>query len=174
LDLAKLEAGKMSIKLAPCSINKVIDESIEGLIAWANTRSVVLIKKVPENLPEVKIDANKIIQVLNNLVGNAIKFTPSNGTITVDAQLQNGHEVLVTVEDTGVGIAKNELEKVFTRFYQTEERAATDVSGTGIGLSIAKEIVELHGGKIWVQSDSGQGAKFSFTIPVNLSKVLDK
>ena len=169
LDLAKLESGKMGIKLAPCFINQVIDESIEGLIAWANTRSVVLVQKVQENLPEVKIDADKIIQVLNNLVGNAIKFTPSNGIITVSAQLQNEHEVIVTVQDTGVGIAKDELEKIFTKFYQTEKRIATDVSGTGIGLSIAKEIVELHGGKIWVESDSGQGAKFSFTIPVNLT-----
>ena len=167
LDLAKLEAGKMDVKLAPCSIDQVIDESIEGLIAWANTRSVVLAKKAQENLPEVRIDADKIIQVLNNLIGNAIKFTPNSGTITVGAQLQNDREVVVTVQDTGVGIPEDELEKVFTKFYQTEERVATDVSGTGIGLSIAKEIVELHGGKIWVESESGHGAKFSFTVPVN-------
>lgn len=167
LDLTKLEAGKMDIKLTPYPIDRVIDDSVEGLIAWANTKSMVFVKEIQENLPEGKIDVTRIIRVLNNLISNAIKFTPNNGTITIRAHLYNDHEIVVTVEDTGVGIPRNELDKVFSRFYQTAERVATDVSGTGIGLSIAKEIVELHGGKIWVESDSGKGSKFSFTIPVS-------
>jgi PAS domain S-box-containing protein len=167
LDLAKLEAGKMNVVLSACSIDKVVSESIEGLNPWAGAKSVTLVNKAEVNLPQVKIDPDKIIQVLNNLIGNAIKFTPNNGTITVEAKLYNDHEVVVSVQDTGVGIAKNELDKVFDKFYQTGERVATDVSGTGIGLSIAKEIAQLHGGKIWVESDSGQGARFSFTIPLN-------
>jgi two-component system, NtrC family, sensor histidine kinase KinB len=167
LDLAKLEAGKMNVVLTANDIDKVITESIEGLSAWANAKSVTLANEVAANLPQAKVDPDKIIQVLNNLIGNAIKFTPANGTITVGCQMYNDRELVVSVQDTGMGIAKNELAKVFDKFYQTGERVATDVSGTGIGLSIAKEIVELHGGKIWVESDSGQGAKFIFTIPIN-------
>ena len=167
LDLAKLEAGKMKIQVTTCSIDKVITDSIEGLTAWANAKSVVLENKVAANLPQTKIDPDKIIQVLNNLIGNAIKFTPASGTITVEANLHNNQELVVSVQDTGAGIAEHELIKIFDKFYQTGERVATDVSGTGIGLSIAKEIVQLHGGKIWVESPAGQGAKFSFTIPLN-------
>ena len=167
LDLSKLEAGKMSIQLTACSIDKVISESIEGLNAWANAKSVAIVDKVQANLPQVKIDPDKVIQVLNNLIGNAIKFTPNNGTITVEAKIHNDRELVVSVQDTGAGIAKDELLKIFNKFYQTGERVATDVSGTGIGLSIAKEIVQLHGGKIWAESQDGQGAKFSFTMLLN-------
>ncbi|MCX5694726.1 MAG: ATP-binding protein [Candidatus Omnitrophica bacterium] len=167
LDLSKLEAGKMNVTLTACAIDKVIQESIDGLTAWANAKTVALVNKAQVNLPQVKVDPDKIIQVLNNLIGNAIKFTPQNGTITVEAKPSGDREVMVSVQDTGIGISKDELVKVFDKFYQTGERVATDVSGTGIGLSIAKEIVQLHGGKIWVESDNGQGAKFSFTVPLN-------
>ncbi|MDP3041245.1 MAG: ATP-binding protein [Candidatus Omnitrophota bacterium] len=169
LDLSKLEAGKMNIQLTACAIDKVISEAIEGLNAWANAKFVAIVNKPQVNLPEVKIDPDKIIQVLNNLIGNAIKFTPNNGTITVEAKLHNDREIVVSVQDTGAGIAKDELSKIFDKFYQTGERVATDVTGTGIGLSIAKEIVQLHGGKIWAESQDGQGAKFSFTVLLNLS-----
>jgi PAS domain S-box-containing protein len=169
LDLSKLEAGKMKITLTDCSIDKTISEAIEGLKAWANTTSVALVQKVQENLPQAKIDPDKIIQVLNNLIGNAIKFTPNNGTITVEAKMHNDKQLVVSVQDTGIGIAKDELVKVFDKFYQTGERVATDVSGTGIGLSIAKEIVELHSGKIWVESPDGKGAKFNFILPLSQS-----
>ncbi|MFH0918300.1 MAG: ATP-binding protein, partial [Candidatus Omnitrophota bacterium] len=167
LDLSKLEAGKMNIILITCFIDKVISESIEGLNAWANAKTVTLVNKVQADLPQVKIDPDKIIQVLNNLIGNAIKFTPANGTITVEAKLHNDRELVVSVQDTGAGIAQAELVKIFDKFYQTGERVATDVSGTGIGLSIAKEIVQLHGGKIWAESENMQGAKFSFTVPLD-------
>ncbi len=166
LDLSKLEAGKMNIILSSAAIDKVISESIEGLHAWAGAKSVKLISNIAAGLPQVKIDPDKIIQVLNNLIGNAIKFTPADGAITVSVQLHNDRQVIVSVQDTGVGISKKELEKVFDKFYQTGERVATDVSGTGIGLAIAKEIVELHEGKIWAESEDGKGAKFSFTLPV--------
>ncbi len=167
LDLSKLEAGKMNIHRAPSAIGTVISDSIEGLNAWASAKSVAILNKAQPNLPSVNVDPDKIIQVLNNLIGNAIKFTPNNGTITVEAKLNNDREIIVSVQDTGCGIPQNELVKVFDKFYQTGERVATDVSGTGIGLSIAKEIVELHGGKIWVESPDGQGARFSFTVPLS-------
>jgi two-component system sensor histidine kinase VicK len=107
-----------------------------------------------------------MIQVFNNLLSNAIKYTPAGGIMNVEVTAKN-REVEVSVQDNGIGIPKEELSKVFEKFYQVGERVSTDVSGTGIGLSVAKEIVVLHGGKIWVESERGQGAKFIFTLPLN-------
>ena len=167
LDLSKLEAGKMGLKIQPSSIEKVFDESIEGLSTWAVTKSIEIIKKVQQGLPEINLDQERIIQVLNNLIGNAIKYTPNNGKITIETVLnQEQNEIVVSVEDTGTGIPKDQLNKVFDKFYQVGERLTTDIHGTGIGLSIAKEIVELHGGKIWAESEKGCGAKFIFTLPL--------
>ena len=166
LDLSKLEAGRLELKRRPCFIDKIIDESIEALENWAKTKSIAIEKRYQERLPEFNVDSDRIIQVLINLIGNAIKFTPNNGRITIEAGLSKGSsEILVSVEDTGIGIPKEHLAKVFDKFYQVGERFSPDITGTGIGLSIAKEIVELHGGKIWVESEKGQGAKFIFTLP---------
>lgn len=171
LDLSKLEAGRMELKPLPSSIGKVINESVETLDTWAKTKSIKIEKRIQDGIPEVNIDTDRIIQVLNNLIGNAIKFTPKDGNVTVEAKL-HGEErgIEVSVQDTGIGIPKEALAKVFDKFYQIGERNSTDISGTGIGLSIAKEIVELHGGKIWAESQQGQGAKFTFTLPLNSGK----
>jgi PAS domain S-box-containing protein len=167
LDLSKLEAGRMQIKQETTSIESVIKDAIVSLDAWANTKSIKMEEKIQEGISQVSIDSQRIGQVLNNLIGNAIKFTPHNGKIIVGADLMGGgKEVEVSVQDTGAGIPKEDLGKVFDRFYQTGERTLTDISGTGVGLSIAKEIVELHGGKIWAESEKNKGAKFLFTIPV--------
>lgn len=167
LDLTKLEAGKLELKPQPQSIEKIINECVEGLVTWAKTKSINIEKKIQEGLPEVNVDADRIIQVLTNLIGNAIKFTPNNGNITVEAVLHKDKEAIeVSVKDTGIGIDKENLTKVFDKFYQVGERTHTDISGTGIGLSIAKEIVELHGGNIWAESEKGYGAKFIFTLPL--------
>jgi PAS domain S-box-containing protein len=169
LDLSKLEAGKLEIRREPCSIDKILNESIEALDNWAKTKSISIERRFQEGLPEVNIDPDRIIQVLTNLVGNAIKFTPNNGRVKVEAALSRGNnEIIVTVEDTGIGITKEHLTKIFDKFYQVGERVSTDIMGTGIGLSIAKEIVELHGGRIWAESEQGEGAKFIFTLPLPL------
>lgn len=166
LDLSKLEAGRMELRRKLVPIAGVINESAAGLNNWAKTKSINLETKIQDGLPDVNIDPDRMIQVLNNLIGNAIKFTPTSGTITVEAILrQPGSEIGVSVSDTGIGIAKENLTKVFDKFYQVGERVSSDINGTGIGLSIAKEIVELHGGKIWAESADNQGAKFIFTLP---------
>jgi PAS domain S-box-containing protein len=168
LDLSKLEAGKLQLKRELTSIKKVIDESVEGLNTWAGTKGIHLEKMVQEGLPELNIDPNRLIQVLNNLIGNAIKFTPKDGKITVEARLgETSREIQVNVIDTGIGILKENLPKIFSKFYQIGERSASDIGGTGIGLSIAKEIVELHGGRIWVESEHGHGAQFIFVLPLS-------
>jgi PAS domain S-box-containing protein len=167
LDLSKLEAGKMEIKRQLCSIESVIDEAISGLKTWAETKSIQINKVIEENLPDVNIDPNRIIQVLTNLIGNAIKFTPPSGKITVEAKfIRTNNELEVAVQDTGIGIAKEDLPHIFDKFFQVGERALTDISGTGIGLSIAKEIIQLHKGRIWAESEKGKGARFIFRLPL--------
>lgn len=167
LDLSKLEAKKMGIKRQLSSIENTINEAVGTLKAWAGTKSIKIEQKIPLSLPKISIDHNRIIQVLINLIGNAIKFTPTGGTIIVEAVLgRDKKELEVSSQDSGPGIAKEDLDKVFNKFYQSGERSSTDINGTGIGLSIAKEIVELHGGRIWVESDKSQGAKFIFTLPL--------
>lgn len=167
LNLSKFEAGKMEIKKEPAAMDKAISESIDSLNNWAKARGITMVKNIPASLPEANIDTDRIIQVVNNLIGNAIKWTPQNGVITIEAKLQSaGNFIEVSVADTGIGIEKENLGKVFDKFYQVGERVPTDISGTGIGLAIAKEIVELHGGRIWAESEKGQGAKFIFTLPL--------
>ncbi|MFH1046523.1 MAG: ATP-binding protein [Candidatus Omnitrophota bacterium] len=167
LDLSKLEASKMELKFESCSMKKIINETVESLNPWANSKSIVIERKIEEGLPDIKIDPNRIIQVLNNIIGNAIKFTPASGKITVAAGLdQEKKNALVNVTDTGIGIAQQDLERVFDKFQQVGERVATDISGTGLGLAIAREIIELHGGKIWAESEKGQGTSFKFLLPL--------
>ncbi len=167
LDFSKLEAGKMRLELADnVSIAKVVEETCENLGSWANSKDISLVKKISDGLPPLRIDSGRIVQILNNLIGNALKFTPKGGSITVEAAVgDRDGEVRVSVQDTGIGIPKQELNRVFERFLQLGERRSSDVSGTGLGLSIAKEIVELHGGRIWAESEQGQGAKFIFVLP---------
>lgn len=169
LDLSKLEAGKMEVKLQPASINNVIQEAMDTLDDWAKTKSITLEKSIEDAIPEIEIDADRINQVLNNLVGNAIKFTPTGGKIILEARLSDSKRSLeVSVQDTGIGIASEDLSKIFSKFYQCGERMISDVNGTGIGLSIAKEIVELHGGKIWAESEVNKGTKFIFALPLTM------
>jgi len=167
LDLSKLEAGKMELKRRTVSIEEIAEESIGSLNNWAKAKAIKIVKKIQGGIPQVNVDSNRIIQVLNNLIGNAIKFSPNNADITVEANFQNGkEEIEICVQDTGIGIPKESLTKIFDKFFQLDERTSTDISGTGIGLFVAKEIVELHGGRIWAESEEGRGAKFIFTLPL--------
>ena len=167
LDLSKLEARKTTISTEQADLDKLITDSVESLNNWAATKAIKLIKSISEPLPSLEVDPNKIIQVLNNLIGNAIKFTPENGTITVEASHDKQEGLVrVSVVDTGVGIPFDDLGKVFDKFYQTKEKNTSGIKGTGIGLAIVKEIVELHKGKVWVESEKGKGARFIFTLPI--------
>jgi signal transduction histidine kinase len=115
---------------------------------------------------EIEADQDRISQVLTNLIGNALKFTPSGKTITVIARrAADLQKVEIGVRDTGPGIAEKDYQKLFEKFSRIESQAMQGVSGTGLGLTIAKEIVELHGGKIWVKSQEGEGSYFAFELP---------
>jgi PAS domain S-box-containing protein len=167
LDLSKLEAGKVELKRQSLPIDRTVVETIETLDNWAKAKSVTLAKEVQEGIPPVYFDPDRITQVLSNLIGNAIKFTPQGGTITVGASLRAvDRTVEVTVRDTGIGISKENIPKLFDKFYQVGERSPVEISGTGIGLSIVKELVELHGGKIWVDSVKDKGTTFTFVLPL--------
>ncbi|HNQ50607.1 MAG TPA: ATP-binding protein [Candidatus Omnitrophota bacterium] len=167
LDLSKLEARKMQIKRELVGIDKVIEEAIAGLDTWARTKSVVIEKDIAAGLPLISIDQNRILQVLINLIGNAIKYTPAQGRITVSCGQPDADGMIsVRVADTGPGIPPEDIGKIFEKFYQTRERPSSDIAGTGIGLTIVKELVELHGGKVWAESEHGHGAAFIFTLPL--------
>ena len=165
LDMAKLEAGKMKMAFERAAIGDAVRQVVENLEPWARSKGLTLAQQVPGDVPPLDLDLKRIGQVLTNLVGNAIKFTPQGGRITVEARRREA-VVEVSVTDTGIGITKEDLGKVFDRFQQVGERVATDVSGTGLGLSIAKEIVELHKGKIWVESEPKKGTSFRFSLPI--------
>ncbi len=167
LDLAKLEARRMQLKRQLAGLDQVISEAVTSLEQWAKTKSVSIETDISAGLPLISADPNRLVQVLVNLIGNAIKFTPANGKITVSCSPSaDGSSLEVRVKDTGVGIPKDDLNKIFDKFYQTKERPVSDISGTGIGLAIVKEIVELHGGKVWAESEPGSGAVFIFTMPL--------
>lgn len=167
LDLAKFESGKMELKHRTIMIENIVDESISSFSAWAGTRSINLEKRIEDKLPDVSADPGRMVQVLNNLIGNAIKYTPENGSIIIEVVLNKKDNCLqCSIIDTGIGIPEKDFPKVFDKFYQAGERSLSDVTGTGIGLSVAKEIVASHGGKIWVESEIGQGTRFIFTMPV--------
>jgi signal transduction histidine kinase len=117
---------------------------------------------LPADIPQVAVDAHRIGQVISNLVGNAIKFTPEGGTISVSAR-KEGDEVIVRVADTGPGISQEQLVRVFDWFWQAQRSKQL---GSGLGLSIAKGVVEAHGGRIWAQSQLGRGSSFSFSLPL--------
>ena len=166
LDMSKLEAGYLSLDCKPSSIKEVIDDASQSLQSWADAKSIAIVTNIQENIPNAEIDSNRIIQVFNNLVGNAIKFTPQKGTITIDA-VKDEDKVKISVSDTGIGVSKDELAHIFDKFYQGEGRTSTDISGTGLGLSIVREIIELHDGQVWAESNEGEGMKFTFTVPLS-------
>ena len=165
LDLAKIEAGRMELETADFNLPQAIDNTLILVRERALRRGIALERTVDERLGEVKGDERKIKQVLLNLLSNAVKFTPEGGRIEVHAVMADG-TAEISVTDTGVGIAPEDHAAVFEEFRQVGTDYARKHEGTGLGLALARKFVELHGGKIWVKSEMGQGATFTFTIPV--------
>lgn len=169
LDLSKLEGRKMEYKPSLLNVTEPIQHTLSTVQTWAQSKNVTLEKKVPAEILELEADPDKIEQVLMNLLGNALKFTPAGGKITIEVKLApkthspSNPYVQISVKDTGPGIAPEDLKKLFQKFVQLE--AGHSSGGTGLGLAISKEIVELHNGKIWVESELGKGTRFIFEIP---------
>lgn len=161
LDVRRMESGRLAIDLKAEDVNVIINDMIEMLRPLAEGSSIILEPSVAEGLPPVLCDSARIQQVLSNLVGNAVKFTPRQGRITVCAELIDG-EVRFGVIDTGPGIPPEQVPHIFGQFWQA---SPSDRRGIGLGLAIAKGIVEAHKGTIWVESHVGLGSTFYFTLP---------
>jgi signal transduction histidine kinase len=167
LDLSKIESGKIEVKANPVSLDGLVHEAAEALRPVAAEKVIALETTNCEPSILVWADRDKINQVLMNLIGNAIKFTPVQGRVTVSASRNGGGNVQVSVSDTGPGVPPDEKEKIFAKFYRIAETNGENSKGTGLGLAISKALVELHGGKIWVESEEGRGSTFSFTLPLS-------
>jgi signal transduction histidine kinase len=161
LDVAVMESGQLSIERARLSASGLIVEAADMQRPLAASSSLELRIEADSELPEVSGDQDRLLQVFENLIGNAIKFTKAGGRITVGATSRD-HEVIFRVADTGSGIAPENLPRVFDRFWQATR---TGRQGAGLGLPITKGIVEAHGGRIWVESTPSRGTTFFFTIP---------
>ncbi|NWG02975.1 MAG: HAMP domain-containing protein [Syntrophaceae bacterium] len=164
LDLSKMEAGMMSFHLRPQPITPLIDQTIKELRPLVDSKKIILERKMTEGLPVVKVDGERILQALRNIIGNAIKFTPEGGRIKVSARTVD-HGVEVAIADTGPGIPKENLITIFEKFQQVITDRTGSTQGTGLGLAIAKQIINHHGGKIWAESQLGHGSIFFFFLP---------
>ncbi len=164
LDLAKIESGRMEWQLKPTFLQDVISRAISATASLFETKELSLVKSVPTDLPVVNADSDKLIQVVINLLSNAVKFT-DKGKVTVEAY-QDGGQIIVEVQDTGIGVAEEDKHKVFERFRQAGDTLTDKPQGTGLGLPICREIIEHHGGIIWMKSEIGVGSTFFFSIPI--------
>jgi signal transduction histidine kinase/DNA-binding response OmpR family regulator len=166
LDITRWESGQLAINPTPQPIGPVIADVVEMHRLSAGAERIVLRLDLGDPLPRVSIDAHRLQQVLSNLLGNALKFTPDGGSITVRARTHYETSVLVSVIDSGPGLPAEQLPHIFSRFWQGER---SDRRGIGLGLAIARGLVEAHGGEIWVESEPGDGCRFHFTIPFGRS-----
>ena len=166
LDLSKIEAGRMELQVEPASVPNVLEVVQSTVRPLANKKAIELTVQSDSVSAPVSMDVSRIKQVLLNLVGNAIKFTPEGGRVWVKASAVNG-KVQVEVGDTGPGIPQEEQEQIFLEFQQVKSVTGGDKpEGTGLGLALAKKFIEMHGGKLWVESEVGKGSRFLFTLPI--------
>jgi signal transduction histidine kinase/ActR/RegA family two-component response regulator len=180
LDVYKIEAGGLTLKHEQFSVKDVIAEAVNSVDSWGKSKNLGLVTRISDDIFNVYADRDRIIQVIVNLLSNAIKFTPAKGKIQVEArvypasldkELSQGSEtyIEISVQDNGAGILESEKKVIFER-YKTASNAQSNVlPSTGLGLPIAKQIVEMHGGKIWAESQAGKGSRFAFVIPQGLS-----
>ena len=166
LNIAKIESGTMTFNKSPMDIKLLISWSIETFRGEAMAKGININFPLQENIPLITADEGKLSQVISNLLSNAVKFTQRGGTITVSAGRKEDY-LEVYVEDTGPGNPNGYKERIFEKFFQVESEGEKVKKGVGLGLPIVKFIVEQHGGKVWVESETGNGAKFLFTLPIN-------
>lgn len=165
-ELSRVEAGAYELEFKPVDVLDLVTATVNRLALQFEEKGVILEIDVPNGLPKVKADEDRIGQVLLNLVGNALQYTPSGGKVKV-ATTHHDNEIITSVFDTGIGLSAEHLEYIFTRFYRIDKSRSRVGGGSGIGLTIAKYLVEAHGGRIWVESPgSGKGSTFIFTLPI--------
>jgi signal transduction histidine kinase len=168
LDLARGEVGMLHLNPNPVNSGKLLRGIVDSVKPLARKNNLALNAELPPSLPTIQADEDRLRQVVLNLLNNAFKFTPAGGSVTVKAST-DGPYLVVAVQDTGRGINKEEQERLFEP-YQQLERERARLGGLGLGLSLSKKLVELHGGQIWVQSQKGKGSTFGFSIPLELKE----
>jgi signal transduction histidine kinase len=165
LDASKLESGTMRLDLTSIDLGSLVDELRETMEPLAREKGITLEIHLPPEVPPVRADRTKLRRILVNLLSNAVKFTGKGGTVEVRGAPEEGGRVRISFSDTGVGIAPEDVERLFDKYEQARSRATRGEKGTGLGLYITKQLVELHGGEIKVKSEIGKGSTFSFTLP---------
>ncbi len=162
LDLDRMQSGRVELRRDPLDVNSIVREVLQTLAVVSARHS--LYPQLASSLPLVAGDRDRVVQVLTNLVRNAIIYSPAGGTITVSTSVEDGFAHLA-VRDEGLGIPDAELSTIFDRYTRVRSKEHQSVTGTGLGLPISKQIVEHHGGRIWVESELGRGSTFHFTLP---------
>jgi signal transduction histidine kinase len=168
LDLSRLESGEVPLRIEELPLHPLVDDLISEIEVAMPGRGVDVHNDVPSDLPTLPADRERLHQVLFNLIDNAVRFTPAGGSVTVSARRRNG-SVEVAVSDTGAGISPEHLPRLFERFYRADPARARGDGGTGIGLAIARSVVEAHGGQIHAKSEPGRGSVFTFDLPAERS-----
>jgi len=171
LNLQRIEAG-VGLEERPCHVGALLVEAVDGMRARAVAKGLTLRLEASEPAPVIWGDAMLLRQAIANLVDNAIKYTPSGGTVTVGLQVV-GQEVHILISDTGVGIAPEDQVRLFEKFYRIRRRGMEDVPGSGLGLAIVKSIVERHGGRVWLESQLNRGSTFTIALPFRKPSVSD-
>lgn len=166
LDLSKMESGKAAFNFEKQDINKIIEEVADLQEPVARREGLFIKKELDAAIPPIFLDRNKIVQVLDNLLHNAIKFTKEGGIVVLSTDKKEQNHIVVCVRDTGIGIKEEDRERVFEKFQQLGDPATRGEGGTGLGLSICREIIVRHGGKIWAESEYGKGSSFYFILPI--------
>jgi signal transduction histidine kinase len=164
LNVSKLEAGAMKFEMTPMRVEELIREAVNEAAPKAWKKGIRVVVGIPDKLPAIRGDGWRLSQVLDNLLDNAIKFT-EKGTVTVEAKNRDGG-LVVSVKDTGIGISKENIPKLFNKFFQADTGIKRKREGTGLGLVISKGIVEAHKGRIWAESKLGRGSTFTFSLPI--------
>ena len=165
LMLSKMDADRLELEIRRLPVEQLVAGCVETAQPRATEKDLRLSVDLAKNLPEIAGDRRRLTEVLQNLVDNAIQYTPSGGQILVSAEARDS-EVVVTVSDTGIGIPQADQPRIFERFYRVDVARSREVGGTGLGLSIAKHLMEAHGGRLWVESEVGQGSQFHFSVPI--------
>ncbi|MGQ9627566.1 MAG: sensor histidine kinase [Anaerolineae bacterium] len=165
LDIVRLEAGQVKLNLQPLNLGELISETALSVEEHIQEKGLELSLSIPPEVPPVLADRERISQAIKHLLNNAWQYTPAGGKISVSLN-SGGGELLVRISDTGIGISSEDRARLFTRFFRADHPLVRERSGAGLGLSLVKSIVELHGGKIWVESEPDAGSTFSFTLPL--------
>jgi two-component system phosphate regulon sensor histidine kinase PhoR len=165
LKLSKMDADRLELEIRRLSVSQFVESCIETTQRPAAEKDLRISVNLPQGVPDIAADRRRLAEVLQNLLDNALQYTPAGGQIMVSASADES-EVTFTVSDTGIGIPQSDQPRIFERFYRVDVARSREVGGTGLGLAIAKHLVEVHGGRLWVESEVGQGSQFHFTVPL--------